>query len=240
MSSVTRQLVQACADGDVDAAVRAIAAGADVNGTARASHWAWAVSPLVAAISNHHHAVVVALLSHGADANRDTVMHASVDFGAARTLQVLIDAGGSVNTPSRGSTPLYTVIASAPEADMPVMDDDAVGRLCVLLEQPRLELKVPFLQKTPEAYARDLGKIDMAHMIRAEVRLFFLWVVPVRVTRQLTHSATDEMLMRLIRLTAVAPLFLAQEDRRATLVRGGLLWLHRYVVSLLTRTSLSF
>ena len=163
MSSVTRQLVQACADGDVDAAVRAIAAGADVNGTARASHWAWAVSPLVAAISNHHHAVVVALLSHGADANRDTVMHASVDFGAARTLQVLIDAGGNPATRRDPSThpPLFHAVAGG-----------RCDNVRVLLARHSDLCVVAYAGITLPQFARQFGFPGIADEIDREVRNF--------------------------------------------------------------------
>ena len=160
-SSLSDQLVLACQDGDVAAAKAAVTAGASVNAKGEARYGR--VLPLDAAIVGKHHDAVVWLLSEGADPNGDRIMsigafsHAST----ARTLQLLIDAGGDVNRESGSPRmpPLFNAVNG--------YNEETVG---VLLDQPRLDLGVTYSGKTAEQYAEEEYKPALAHMIAREVR----------------------------------------------------------------------
>ena len=150
------RLATACWSGDLLSAKAVLAEGASVNEKGE-SPWSDAVSPLEAAVFNHHHDVVVWLLSHGADPNGDNVMC----FGAYSTvdiLQLLIDAGGDVNRNSSTRPPLFWAVLDC--------NKDKVG---VLLAQPVLEVTVALDGKSLEQFARDDDKPHLADMMSEEV-----------------------------------------------------------------------
>ena len=126
--SLADRLVTACANGDLPSANAAVADGASVNEKGLAPGWG-TYSPLAAAVVNSHHAVVVWLLSHGADPNGNAV----IAFGTCSTggiLELLIDAGGDVNQRCDGWRPLFAAVFYGRE-----------DNLRVLLAQPATDLK---------------------------------------------------------------------------------------------------
>ena len=131
--SLADRLVMACDKGDLPSAKAVVADGASVNEKGKPSDrvlGTW--PPLAAAVSNKHHAVVVWLLSHGADPNGEGVMWNCTCNSTAAILQLLIDAGGDVNRESLGKPPLFTAfIGTASEDKVPV-----------LLAQPSLDFTI--------------------------------------------------------------------------------------------------
>ena len=73
-SPLADRLVAACHNGDLPSAKAAVADGASVNEEGEALGWFDSIPPLEAAVYREHHDVVVWLLSHGADPNRDNVV----------------------------------------------------------------------------------------------------------------------------------------------------------------------
>ena len=118
--------------------------------------------PLAAAVAHQHRAVVVILLSHGADPNGSGVMGHGAYDSTTEILQLLVDAGGDVNRKSGWRPPIFGAI------DTPA--GDVAGKVRVLLSQPSLDLTITDGGKTAEQYARERGKTVIASMIAAEVR----------------------------------------------------------------------
>ena len=109
--SLADRLAMACYKGDLPSAKAAVADGASVNEKGRALGWGVDL-PLVPAVDQRHHDVVVWLLSHGADPNGEGVMWYGAWYSTAAILQLLIDAGGDVNRASGiyGGPPLFTAV----------------------------------------------------------------------------------------------------------------------------------
>ena len=152
------RLVTACASGDLPSAKAAVADGASVNGQGMASGWD-PVLPLESATLGQHHDLVVWLLSHDADPNGDRVMFCGARLSTAAILQLLIDAGGDVNRESGGEPPLVSAVRGWYGED----------NVPVLLAQPSLDFTVEFNGKTPEQWARDNHRPELADMIAQEV-----------------------------------------------------------------------
>ena len=95
--SLADRLVAACFYGDLPSVKAAIADGASVEKWGRSPRRGAYVLPLAAAVDQRRHDVVVWLLSHGADPNGDRVMQCGAGDTTAAVLQLLVDAGGSVN-----------------------------------------------------------------------------------------------------------------------------------------------
>ena len=150
------RLVMACFGGDLPSAKAAVADGASVNEWGR-TH---GMFPLVAAVTNRHHDVVVWLLSRGADPNGDIVMATGAFSSTAGTLQLLIDAGGGVNRESDGEPLLFHALRGYYSED----------NVRVLLAQPSLDFTVTKCDGcSPEQYARDWDRRAQADMIAREV-----------------------------------------------------------------------
>ena len=157
--SLADRLVAACRIGDLPSAKTAVADGASVN----EAGWCNTTLPLVAAVLNEHHDVVVWLLSRGADPNGDCVMANGADRvlainNNATILQLLIDAGGDVNRSSSGRPPLFTAV-----------NCNSQDKVRMLLAQPSLDFTVTYEGQTPEQYARAYGTPALTALITHEV-----------------------------------------------------------------------
>ena len=158
MSSPADRLANACEIGDLESVKAAVTDGASVNEEGWVLDWVGTVLPLVAAVRNKHHDVVVWLLSHGANPNGEAVMANGAGYSSAAILQLLIDAGGDVNRMSVGEPPLFYAV-----------DGNSKDNVRVLLAQPSLDFTVMHTGKTAEQYARDNGRPGLADMIAEEV-----------------------------------------------------------------------
>ena len=141
-------------------AIVAVADGASVNDKGRVHSWREPVLPLVAAAMMKHHAVLLWLLTLGADPNGDDVMFYVACKSTPALLQLLIDAGGNVNESSGGSELLFSILRS----------NAPLENLRVLLAQPALDLSIKsnWTGNTPEGVARNWNKPDFAELIAAE------------------------------------------------------------------------
>ena len=159
-TSSFNRLVQACLDGNLDAAKAAIRDGESVNAKGTDSDGtSWV--PLEAATRMRHAPVVAHLLSLGADPNGNGVMYSGARSGTPDILQQLLTAGGKVNLPSNGMQPIFAAISG---------NGDVKGKVRVLLGHPSLDLTAVMTDGgTPEEYARSWGKIDIVEMIQAKV-----------------------------------------------------------------------
>ena len=160
----------ACFNGDVGSAAAAVSAGACVNDAGfklAPDGWGSRV-PLWAAVANEHHDVVVWLLARGADPNLDagSVLDYGICYSSPGILQLLIDAGGSVNRD-------YAVTAAGGASGRPPLflatywsRDDMVR---VLLAQPGLDVAAVRGGKTADEEAREDDKPALARLIAEEV-----------------------------------------------------------------------
>ena len=156
------RLVTACCNGDLPSVKAAVADGASVNEKGRDTNHRTGV-PLVAAMESGHDDIVVWLLAHGADPNGADVMSCGVTYGAGASggLQLLIDAGGSVNRVSGHWPPLYSAV---------FWKHDAAVQL--LLAHPSLDLTFVLGGQTPEQFARECrygNRSTLADMMSMEV-----------------------------------------------------------------------
>ena len=119
--------------------------------------------PLTAAACMQHRDVIAWLLSQGADPSGDRVMFFGARRNSAAVLQLLIDAGGNVNSESDGQPPLFAAVWGMVVGEV---SEDSVR---VLLAQPCLDVTTEFDGQTPEQYARDNGELAVADMIAQEV-----------------------------------------------------------------------
>ena len=152
----------ACYHGDLPSVRSAIAEGASVNDPGRVApasgpSWQWPVRPLYAAIYKRADDVVVHLLAHGADPNGANVVWAGAYFGTPRILQLLVDAGGCVNSETAGRPPLFWTI-NMNKRDMTI----------VLLGQPSLDLAATHAGVSVEEAAE--GNELVEGMVLREVR----------------------------------------------------------------------
>ena len=90
------RLVASCAAGDVATATATLRDGADVNAAASDDSGAWH-TPLLAAVAHRRTALVVHLLSHGADPNGSDAVAVAAASGTPAILAALVCAGGDVN-----------------------------------------------------------------------------------------------------------------------------------------------
>ena len=156
-----QQLVLAARNGDLAAALAALADGAamtehdsDASVVLRA--------PLVAAVESGHRHVVVRLLSLGADPNTGDVMHHAALYSAHDVLQALVDAGGDVNQDTGEGRPVIFQV---------LLGDDVMACLRLLLAEPALDLAaVDFDGNTADQAAREQEELAAAELIRNEVR----------------------------------------------------------------------
>jgi ankyrin repeat protein len=136
--------------------------GIPVNQKAMVSYTA-----LELAVDRDRRELIVALLAVGADANVKTILGQTLVWRCARwstadILQLLVDAGGSVNEPMNlGETPLIALVRNNV--------GDAAARLGVLLACPELDLDAKYNRKTAEEWAVDEGHSKLAAAIAAEV-----------------------------------------------------------------------
>ena len=167
-SSPADRLVVACFNGDVGSAAAAVSAGACVNDAGSAPDGWGSHVPLWAAVANEHHDVVVWLLARGADPNLDagSVLDYGICYSSPGILQLLIDAGGSVNRD-------YAVTAAGGASGRPPLflatywsRDDMVR---VLLAQPGLDVAAVRGGKTADEEAREDDKPALARLIAEEV-----------------------------------------------------------------------
>ena len=157
--SLAGRLTTACYEGDLPSAKAAVAAGASVNEGEQVPGWLLPMLPLAAAATRQHNDIVVWLLSHGADPNGWTVMFGGASHATAGILQLLVDAGGEVNSECDAVPPLVGVIR---------MNSEDKAR--VLLAQPSLDLTFRYSGMSPSQYARSWGKQAVAELIAVEVR----------------------------------------------------------------------
>ncbi len=103
----TRNLLRAAEDGDLDAAIAALAAGADVN--ARSD---WQITPLHLAVTDAHSYLTCLLIANHADVNATneygaTPLHWAAEKGHANSVWLLIDNGANINARNESQqTPL--------------------------------------------------------------------------------------------------------------------------------------
>ena len=162
--SLADRLATAGWSGDLPSVEAAIADGASVNEEGLAPGWTVTLPPLAVAAFKKHDAVVVWLLSHGADPNGSAVMYHCIWHCTADMLQVLIDTGGDVNVENGGERPLFTAVR-----------DNSVDKVRVLLAQPSLDLAITNEDGAPpDRYARDWSMLGLADMIAQEVSGEFL------------------------------------------------------------------
>ena len=157
------RLARACGSGKLAAVLSALADGADVTEAAVVPGWQVPVHPLFVAVYKQHIDIVVALLSHGADPNSYGVMKAAGWRSTPPILQLLLDAGGDVNRPCVGRTPLGWCTIWSP-------DTDVTGRVEVLLSQPWLNLDDACDGKPMEECFVDGCKVALADRVVEEVR----------------------------------------------------------------------
>jgi ankyrin repeat protein len=143
-------------------ATKAVARGIPVNG--RNSEWG--DTALHNAVRCKRRELVVALLAAGADANAKdndaaTLALWGAAFSTADILQLVIDAGGSVNEQDTyGQTPLIAL----------VMDNygDVAARLQVLLACTELDLDATYQDMTAEEWAIMEGHVELEKAISEE------------------------------------------------------------------------
>ena len=152
-------LVQASWAGSLDGVQASLAAGASVNCSGKDCDGNTR-TPLHAAVGKGHAGLVADLLSLGADPNSGGVMYYAVRKDVPDTVQLLIDAGGSVNHHAPSGDPLLFAAIDLAGSERMVR---------VLLAQPSLRLDVKKDGHTPEAYALMKHKPKVASLIRAEV-----------------------------------------------------------------------
>jgi hypothetical protein len=152
----------ACDNGDISLVKAAIDGGACVNDKGQTPGWRGTALPLVRALQNGRHDVMVMLLSAGADPNGDRVMFWGASRGVGAILQLLIDTGGDINTVTDGGPPLIMTVAAHPSADRGAL-------MRVMLRHPCLDLTVKYHASTVEHYVRFLFKPALADMIACEV-----------------------------------------------------------------------
>ena len=157
--------MSACRHGDLDAVKACLASGAQLN-TAHAHEHGIVLTPLAIAAAYERKAVVLHLLSIGADPNGRDVMERGVANGTPDILQLLVDAGGDVNRKD-GGRPLPIFTAAASNAG------DVVGKLRVLLALPAVNLAVTNAGKSPVEHATVRSKPVLAAMIRDVVGSWF-------------------------------------------------------------------
>jgi ankyrin repeat protein len=156
----------------------AVTRGVPVNGRCK-----WnGITAMHQAASWRRHQLVVALLEAGADANaRDNcgwtpVWSAWCAWSASSicgTLQLLIDAGGSVNNPVSGGVSGPTLLISLMKGTY----GDAAARLQMLLACSELDLDARFFGKTAEQWAVEGGDIGAAAAIGEEQERRKRWSV---------------------------------------------------------------
>ena len=126
-------LVDACVFGSLRRIIAACDSGARVTrkGRTRTGEWYY---PIEAAAAQPDSAVIVFLLSRGADPNGGSAMYRAAAYhGCVRTLRVLIDAGGDVNVRHTGQVAVETALTCR-----------SLPQLRLLLAQPDVDLtRVP-------------------------------------------------------------------------------------------------
>ena len=142
---------------------------------------------------SHPVGVTAALLAAGADANVKDIDGATPVWvgGYSSTvaiLQLLIDAGGSVNEANHdGQTPLIALVRNNV--------GDAAARLGVLLARPNLDLDARFEGKTAEEWAMERGHGALGAAIAAEVcPKSCSWACDVQCALSSTTRATNHCL----------------------------------------------
>lgn len=122
LSSPSKGLVDAAADGDLARVLELLEQGADAN-----ARLAGEGSPLILASHHGHHEVVRALLVAGADPNlveskgprklARTALNAAARSGSTQTIHLLLEAGADVDAAPRGdATPLMTAASRGDDA----------------------------------------------------------------------------------------------------------------------------
>ena len=159
-------LIAACQNGDFATVVAALADGASVNDTSFEVSYG-SVTPLAAAVKSRHRALVLHLLSRGADVNGAGVMPAALRCRDADMLALVIDGGGDVNQRCYLMQP---VLFDALRAD--ALHD---RHLQLLLAQPSLNLEVTeTLGRSPARIADMLNQHSRKALVVDEVGLWVL------------------------------------------------------------------
>ena len=171
--ALQERLVAACTHSSFLEVVTALADGASVNTAAR-RHDGVVCTPLRAALHSIHTPLplVVHLLARGADVNGPGVMWAGAMSCSRDVLQLLIDAGGSVNAPSLDELPLHIAVVG--------WQDGWLERIELLLSQPSVDVIGVADGRSIERRAWTRGASKQVVMLRAEVRLCRL-LGPLRV-----------------------------------------------------------
>ena len=153
-------LVVLCGQGKTAAAKAAIAAGAVVNAAGKDQHGR-VRTPLTAAVEGKNTDLVRHLLASGADPTAGGAIDRGVGVGTPEILQLLLDAGSSVNGDDSASMPPVFAVS--------VAVGDVEGKARILLAQPSLDMSVIWAGETPEQCARSHEQPAVAALIRDEV-----------------------------------------------------------------------
>lgn len=171
-------LLYACRRGDLTAVKKAIAAGARVD----RSYGAFKETPLIRAAGNGRIEVVKFLLKHGADPRahvqgRTALWHAAATGRSGEVIDALFEAGGDVNDPCDGCTPLMAAATFAPlpvvrrlvelGADIAAIDGTGVDGVLDYARKGKKPDVIAYLSKFGTKSARGPAR-DVAHAIARE------------------------------------------------------------------------
>ena len=160
-AAAASQLAAAARNGDFTGALAALSSGANVHDAADDGS-GWVRTPLAAATAGGHLALALHLLSLGADPSAGSAVWHAALHGSPAMVQLLVDAGGSVNGDDVRGPPLLALVTE--------LGCDVDGTVRVLLGQPSLDITVTDGHGLcAEELARGYGMTAVAAMIRAEV-----------------------------------------------------------------------
>ena len=158
---LSERLVTACLAGDLSAAKAAVADGASVHAKGAVPDALVPRFPLHAAVQSSDFDTVLWLLAQGADPNAEFVMFRAACYSTPAILQLLLDAGGDMNSCIEGVPLLFSVIRWSEH-------ESCHAAMRVLLAQPGLGLDDTPNGFTPERFAQYRGRGCCAVMIAEE------------------------------------------------------------------------
>ena len=161
---LSSRLVTACSNSDIDGVAAAIADGACVNAKGKVQRepsFNGGSVPLALSARRRHLEAVVLLLSHGADPNGHDVMFYGLYYSTPTIFQLLIDAGGDVNS---DSPPLLHHLANA------FVERDAADRvLTMLLPHPLFDHAMLRFDRTTRSVTQTPGRNVLNELFSSEV-----------------------------------------------------------------------